>query len=42
MEKKYGAKALRTAMEDSETQEWVDKNAKPCPNCNALIEVCIY
>jgi len=39
MEKKYGTKVLRSAMEEFESEKWLDSNAKSCPGCGARIEV---
>ena len=41
MEKKYGEKVLKKAIEDGETQKWMEKNAKSCPGCSSSIEVTV-
>eukprot|EP01137_Pigoraptor_chileana_P012307 Opistho-2@64559 len=38
LEKRYGAKRLREALEDRETRTWMTENSKPCPSCRTAIE----
>ena len=38
MEKRYGKKQLKHIFEDLFTAEWLESNAKQCPNCLASIQ----
>lgn len=38
MEKKYGRRNLKYAVEDVISEDWIKKNSKKCPNCKAVIE----
>lgn len=39
MEKRYGRRALVNAIEEHESEEWLESNTKSCPSCHAKIEV---
>ncbi|XP_015433630.1 PREDICTED: E3 ubiquitin-protein ligase RNF14-like [Dufourea novaeangliae] len=36
--KKYGRKQIQIVVEKHLTEEYLKRNAKPCPNCNTMIE----
>ncbi|XP_062513556.1 E3 ubiquitin-protein ligase RNF14-like [Corticium candelabrum] len=38
LEKKYGKKAIKTAVEELGSQEWIEENAKKCPSCRSAIQ----
>ncbi|XP_048399843.1 E3 ubiquitin-protein ligase RNF14 [Stegostoma tigrinum] len=38
LEKSYGRRVLQKAMEELCSQEWLDKNSKPCPRCGTNIQ----
>jgi len=39
LEKRYGKKIITTAIEESKSHAWMESNTKPCPSCDASIEV---
>lgn len=39
MEKRYGKKQLMSMVNDIQAETWIGQNSKPCPHCNAPIEV---
>ncbi|KAK7867448.1 hypothetical protein R5R35_009759 [Gryllus longicercus] len=38
LEKRYGKRPLQVLVNNVMSQQWIDANSKPCPNCNANIE----
>ncbi|GCC21979.1 E3 ubiquitin-protein ligase RNF14 isoform X1 [Chiloscyllium punctatum] len=38
LEKSYGRRVLQRAVEELCSQEWLDKNSKPCPRCGTNIQ----
>ncbi|XP_072368638.1 E3 ubiquitin-protein ligase RNF14 isoform X1 [Scyliorhinus torazame] len=38
LEKSYGRRVLQKAVEELCSQEWLDKNSKPCPRCGTNIQ----
>ena len=38
LEKRYGKKTLQRAIDESFSQEWLEKYSKPCPQCNTNIQ----
>ena len=43
LEKRYGRKVLVNAIEESQSEAWLENNTKSCPSCHAKIEVqCIF
>ena len=38
MEKQFGKKQLIVAIEEMETQKWLEDMSKQCPHCKAFIE----
>ena len=39
LEKKYGKRAIKQALEEIHSAEWLEKNAKQCPYCGTQIQV---
>ena len=39
MERRYGKKQLQSMINDIQAETWIGENSKPCPHCNAPIEV---
>jgi hypothetical protein len=39
MEKRYGKKQLISMVNEIQAETWIGQNSKPCPHCNAPIEV---
>lgn len=39
MERRYGKKQLLSMVNDIQAETWIGQNSKPCPHCNAPIEV---
>jgi len=40
LEQRYGRKNIQKLVEDSFSEDWLNDNAKKCPQCSAHIEVC--
>ena len=38
MEKKYGKKTLKYALEEAVSEQWIESNSKKCPYCKASIQ----
>ena len=38
LEKQYGRKNLKFAVEEAFSEDWIEKNSKKCPYCKALIQ----
>ena len=39
LEKRYGKRAIKQALEETYSAEWLEKNAKACPYCGTQIQV---